>query len=48
MVSEKLNAMGLRTHHYHANMAPDVKQSIQNKWSNDEIHIIVATIAFGM
>lgn len=37
---------GLLAHHYHAKM--DDKLDVQNKWQRGEIHVIVATIAFGM
>ncbi|KAK4170226.1 putative ATP-dependent DNA helicase [Cladorrhinum sp. PSN259] len=37
---------GILAHHYHAKM--DNKIEIQNKWQRGEIHVVVATIAFGM
>ncbi|KAI8998921.1 hypothetical protein BD414DRAFT_476448 [Trametes punicea] len=39
----KLNAK-----HYHAQMAEQDKIRVQREWSNGDVHIIVATIAFGM
>ena len=33
---------------YHAGLEADVRESIQSKWSNDEVQILCATIAFGM
>ena len=34
--------------YYHASMGEKLKNEIQEKWKNDQINIIVATIAFGM
>lgn len=33
---------------YHANIPPEERVSIQKQWLNDEVLIIVATIAFGL
>lgn len=34
--------------HYHANLTADERSTVQRKWSNGDISLIVATIAFGM
>jgi RecQ family ATP-dependent DNA helicase len=47
-VSEQLCALGLNSHHFHAGMSGNDRKDIQEKWLNDEIQIIVATIAFGL
>ena len=47
-VSKKLRELGLFTEFYHASMVENKRISIQEKWKNDEVKIIVATIAFGM
>jgi bloom syndrome protein len=39
----KLNASA-----YHAQLSPEERYSVQQKWTNDDITIIVATVAFGM
>lgn len=38
----------LSTAYYHAGLPENVKNEVQDKWKNDEIKIIVATVAFGM
>ncbi|KAK4105309.1 hypothetical protein N658DRAFT_416556 [Parathielavia hyrcaniae] len=39
---------GIKAHHYHAQMDPETKREVQEKWQSGEIHVVVATIAFGM
>lgn len=38
----------LKAHHYHAAMATKDKSEVQSAWQAGRVHIIVATIAFGM
>ncbi len=33
---------------YHAGLDAEVRESVQSRWSNDEVHILCATVAFGM
>ncbi len=47
-VSSKLNMMGLNTAFYHAGLDAEKRYQVQRDFQNDEIKIIVATIAFGM
>jgi RecQ family ATP-dependent DNA helicase len=47
-VNKKLREIGLSSEFYHASMPEPKRISIQEKWKNDEVKIIVATIAFGM
>lgn len=46
--SSKLNQFGLKSSFYHAGMSPEERLKIQNSWQKNFIHIICATIAFGM
>lgn len=48
MLSEKLNTLNIKTAFYHAGLNKAERNSIQEKWSRNQILIIVATIAFGM
>jgi bloom syndrome protein len=49
MVADKLRKNHhLSAHFYHASMPEKEKAKVQEKWKNDEIKIIVATVAFGM
>lgn len=34
--------------HYHASLAPEEREAVQSEWTNGDVPIIVATIAFGM
>lgn len=47
-VAQKLTSLGIRAYHYHAGMESAERSDVQRKWQNNEYHIIVATIAFGM
>jgi bloom syndrome protein len=47
-VAEELRKRGLKAAHYHAEVDPEERKLVQEQWTDDEIHIIVATIAFGM
>ena len=45
---EKLNEWGVNASYYHAGLSPTDRFEIQNKWQQNELQIICATIAFGM
>ena len=47
-VSEMLNAVGHRTRPYHAGLSPEQRIKNQDAFINEEIEIVVATVAFGM
>lgn len=47
-VAESLRNKGFSAEHYHAGCSADWRNKIQEKFLNDDIQIIVATIAFGM
>lgn len=47
-VAEKLRERGLKAHHFHAGMTPEEKKHTQRDWQIGKIHVVVATIAFGM
>ena len=47
-VDKKLKEYGLKSEFYHASIPEEIRFSIQERWKNDEVKIIVATIAFGM
>ncbi|EFJ41406.1 hypothetical protein VOLCADRAFT_68317 [Volvox carteri f. nagariensis] len=42
------NGRMLNAAHYHAALSHDEREQVQTRWSNDEVQVIVATIAFGM
>lgn len=39
---------GIEARYYHAQMDADAKIEVQEKWQKGEVHVVVATIAFGM
>ena len=47
-VAEKLTAKGVRALSYHAGLSADVRDKTQTAFINDDVQIIVATVAFGM
>lgn len=47
-LSEFLNAQGLKTRAYHAGLPTQDRRQIFSEFVNDEVDIMVATIAFGM
>jgi ATP-dependent DNA helicase RecQ len=47
-VSEFLKKHGVRAGHYHAGLDAEQRSNVQDAFQNDEIDVVVATIAFGM
>ncbi|NML66585.1 DNA helicase RecQ [Hymenobacter sp. RP-2-7] len=47
-VAQKLQQKGIKAGHYHAGMTPNQRGSVQEKFLQDDLQVIVATIAFGM
>ena len=47
-IATKLRAQGHKAGTYHAGLTADKRRESQDKFINDDIHIMVATIAFGM
>ncbi|KAJ8960370.1 hypothetical protein NQ317_013980, partial [Molorchus minor] len=47
-LADNLNKLGIKTKPYHAGMNDKVRNQIQREWMQDQFHVIVATIAFGM
>ncbi|TDZ73254.1 ATP-dependent DNA helicase hus2/rqh1 [Colletotrichum trifolii] len=48
-VAEKLRTKyDILAHHYHAQMSAEDRIQVQRDWQKDRIHVVVATIAFGM
>ncbi|KAK4043668.1 hypothetical protein C8A01DRAFT_12812 [Parachaetomium inaequale] len=39
---------GIKARYYHAQMDPEAKIEVQEKWQTGEVEVVVATIAFGM
>ena len=48
-IAKELKAKyGIKCDYYHASLPEQKKTKIQEKWKNDQIQVIVATVAFGM
>ena len=47
-VAGKLRAHGVNAAAYHAGLPPDERRRVQDAFARDEVHIVVATVAFGM
>eukprot|EP00466_Bigelowiella_natans_P005204 jgi/Bigna1/36810/e_gw1.16.13.1 len=47
-VSEDLSREGIRCTFYHGSLDNDERTRRQTQWANDEVQVIVATLAFGM
>ncbi|MGF1725883.1 ATP-dependent DNA helicase RecQ [Photobacterium nomapromontoriensis] len=47
-ISEKLSESGIRAAAYHAGLDHDQRAWVQEGFQRDDIHIVVATVAFGM
>lgn len=48
LVFPPLQALGHKCAFYHGQMESEHRSQVQRRWSKDEIHIICATVAFGM
>lgn len=46
--ADQLMANGVRARAYHAGMEPDERSRVQDAFQNDDVNVVVATIAFGM
>ncbi|MBR4829249.1 MAG: RecQ family ATP-dependent DNA helicase [Muribaculaceae bacterium] len=47
-ICDELNRAGIHADFYHAGLYVEDKEDKQNKWTNDECRVMVATNAFGM
>ncbi|KAK4879436.1 hypothetical protein RN001_007582 [Aquatica leii] len=47
-LSESLRNRGIKARPYHANLEPELRRKVHEKWLNDEYQVVVATVAFGM
>lgn len=48
MASNLQGKYGINAEYYHAGLAPKDRHVIQSRWAQNEVQVIVATIAFGM
>ncbi|MCF7869734.1 MAG: DNA helicase RecQ [Candidatus Omnitrophica bacterium] len=47
-ISKKLNGLGYKNLAYHAGLSPEARKKNQDKFLQEKVSIIVATVAFGM
>jgi len=47
-LADDLARAGVRAAAYHAGLAPDVRARVQERFLNEELDVVVATVAFGM
>ncbi len=47
-MASHINSKGIKAVFYHAGMSPDARRRAQEKFSREEINVVVATVAFGM
>jgi ATP-dependent DNA helicase RecQ len=47
-VADKLRAHGVNAAAYHAGLSADERRRVQDAFARDEVHVVVATVAFGM
>ena len=47
-LAAELAAAGVKADAYHAGLAPDVRARVQDRFLNEELDVVVATVAFGM
>ncbi|MBU0758784.1 MAG: ATP-dependent DNA helicase [Candidatus Omnitrophica bacterium] len=47
-ISKKLNKLGFKNRPYHAGLTDEIRHANQDKFINEDVDIIVATVAFGM
>lgn len=47
-VADALKAKGVKAGCYHAGLSPDIRNKVQDKFINDQLQVVCATVAFGM
>ncbi len=47
-LAEVLTDRGLKAEAYHAGLSPTTRQRVQDRFANERLNIVVATVAFGM
>ena len=47
-LADDLSRLGIKARAYHAGMSDKIREKQQREWMQDQFHVIVATIAFGM
>jgi ATP-dependent DNA helicase RecQ len=47
-VAKRLRAAGVKAAAYHAGLAAETRTKVQDRFLRDDVHVVVATVAFGM